>query len=34
MTIEAEIAELAGHLLQLDVTLPENFLIVEVDGEG
>jgi len=34
MTVEAEIAELAGHLLQLDVLLPENFLIVEVSGEG
>ncbi len=34
MTIEAEIAELAGHVLQLDVSLPENFRIVEVGGEG
>ena len=30
----AEIAELAGHVLQLDVSLPENFRIVEVSGEG
>ncbi|MGO9917505.1 MAG: hypothetical protein ACLQIB_22735 [Isosphaeraceae bacterium] len=34
MTVEAELAELAGHVLQLDVLLPENFRIVEVGGEG
>ena len=34
MTVEAEIAELSGHVLQLDVSLPENFLIVEVSGDG
>jgi len=33
MTVEAEIAELAGHVLQLDLLLPENFLIVDVSGE-
>jgi hypothetical protein len=34
MTVEAEIAEVAGHVLQLDVSLPEKLLIVEVSGEG
>ncbi len=34
MTVEAEIAELAGHVLHLDVSLPENFRIVEVTGES
>jgi hypothetical protein len=34
MTVEAEIAELAGHVLQLDLALPENFRIVEVSGEN
>jgi len=34
MTVDAEIAEIAGHISQLDVSLPENFRIVEVSGDG
>jgi hypothetical protein len=33
MTVEAEIAELAGHILELDLSVPEDFRIVEVRGE-
>jgi hypothetical protein len=34
MTVDAEIIELAGHVLHLDLTLPENLRIVDVTGEG
>jgi hypothetical protein len=34
VTVEAELSELSGHLLRLDVGLPENIRIVQVSADG
>jgi hypothetical protein len=34
VTVDAEIVELSGHALELDLSLPESFSIVEVTGDS